>query len=162
MAFLFEFPSSTDVGSHNPSSLTHCPRSALFPFPTDRAFLFKFSSSTDVGSHNPSSLTHCPRSALFPFPTDRAFLFEFPSSTNVRSHNPPHWVQASSLTHCLRNALFPFPTDMGSHNLPFRGLVSSLTHHPMSASDTICNDPSPQLVDIVLFGLFLPSIPQSF
>ena len=38
---------------------------------------------------------------------------------------------------------------------PPSSLVSSLAHRLVSGSDTICNNPSPPLVDIVLFGLSL-------
>ena len=39
-----------------------------------------------------------------------------------------------------------------SQSTPFGGPASSLTHHSMSSSDTICNSPSPPLADIVLFS----------
>ena len=38
---------------------------------------------------------------------------------------------------------------------PFEGPVSSLAHHSMSSSDTICNSSSPLLVDIICFSLLL-------
>ena len=48
------------------------------------------------------------------------------------------------------------PTSLLAHHLvstPLWGTASSLTHHPVSGSDTNCNDSGPQLADIVLFGL---------
>ena len=44
-------------------------------------------------------------------------------------------------------------TGTPSHVYPFRGRASSLACRPVPSSDTICNGPSPPLVDIVLFGL---------
>ena len=74
-------------------------------------------------------------------------------------------------TQCPRWHSFPSPIDVGSPNPPpsrpsvlagtppcvhpLRGSAFSLTHCPVSSSDTICNSSSPQLTDIVLFGLSL-------
>jgi len=44
----------------------------------------------------------------------------------------------------------------------FRGSASSLVHHPVSGSYTICNSPSPPLSDIVFFGLSLSSFLSTF
>ena len=55
----------------------------------------------------------------------------------------------------IRNALFPSSTDVGSHNPPLRSLASSLAHRLVPDSNTICNSPSPPLVDIVLFEFSL-------
>ena len=52
----------------------------------------------------------------------------------------------------IRNALFSSPTEVGSNNHPSWWPASSLRHCSMSSSDTICNDPSPRLVDTVCFG----------
>ena len=94
----------------------------------------------------------------------------FSSPTDVELHNPPPFGAgpASSL------ALIPFsnwcetaqstplqgPASLLAHHLmstPLRDSASSLTHRPKPGSNTICNDPSPLLADIVLFGLSLPS-----
>ena len=57
---------------------------------------------------------------------------------------------------------FPSLINVGSHNPPLRGPTCSLTHHPVSGSDTICNSPSPPLAYIVLFGFFLSGFPSRF
>jgi len=88
----------------------------------------------------------------------------------------------------INNASFSSPTDMGSHNPPpfeaqcfcwhsFPSPIDSLLQsmwdspiHPHSRLhclmfdfDTLCNNPSPPLTNIVLFELSLPSFfPQGF
>ena len=42
------------------------------------------------------------------------------------------------------------------------GSVSSLAHHPMSGSNTICISPNPPLAYIVFFGLSLLDFPSRF
>ena len=61
----------------------------------------------------------------------------------------PIWGPASSL------ALIPFSNRCGTStkSTPLRASVSLLTHRSVSGSDTICNNSSPPLADIVLFGL---------
>ena len=44
---------------------------------------------------------------------------------------------------------------MGPPIHPLQSLVSSLAHRPVSGSDTICNNPSPPLANIVFFRLSL-------
>ena len=67
----------------------------------------------------------------------------------------------------LKNASFPSPIDVESHNPLPLGPASSLAHHSVSDSDTICratiysNSSSP-LVDIVFFELSFPSFPSRF
>ena len=54
----------------------------------------------------------------------------------------------------ISNALFPYLQpmwDLAIH--PLVSPTSSLAHHPMSGSDTICNSPSLPLADIVFFVL---------
>ena len=78
----------------------------------------------------------------------------------------------------IKRASFPFPTDVGSHNPPpFKaqhpcwhtaqcpppsGLSVPLVHCPMSGSNTNFNNPSPPLVDIVLFEFSLSAFPSKF
>ena len=99
----------------------------------------------------------------------------FSSPTNVGSHNPPPPLQGptSSLAHVLSPINVgppPNPPPSGANILtdtlprvtPFQGTSSSLAHRPVSGSDTICNDPSPPLADIVLYGLSLSGFPSRF
>ena len=82
----------------------------------------------------------------------------------------------------IKNASFSSPTDVGSHNLPLfdaqrprwhsfpspinvgppihalSNPASLMAHRSVSGSDTICNNPSPPLGDIVLFGLSLSGL----
>ena len=61
----------------------------------------------------------------------------------------------------IKNASVSSLTNVGSHNPPpsgssvLRDPASSLAHHSVSDSDTVCNGPSPPLANIVLFGLSL-------
>ena len=43
---------------------------------------------------------------------------------------------------------------------PLRGTARRMTHHPVSGSNTICNDPEPPLEHIVFFGLSLLGFPS--
>ena len=52
--------------------------------------------------------------------------------------------------HTLRS-LLKLTWDLTIHSL--EGLTFSLTHYSISTFNTICNDPSPPLTDIVLFAL---------
>ena len=52
----------------------------------------------------------------------------------------------------IKNASFLSPTDVRSHNSPPWRLSFSLAHCLVSGFDTICNSPSPSIVDIVRFG----------
>ena len=85
------------------------------------------------------------------------------------SHIHPLWAQRPRWYSLLS------PIDVGSHNpppfgalahylvsTPLRGSVSSLAHRPVSGSDTICNSPSPPLVNIVFFGLSLSGFLSKF
>ena len=57
------------------------------------------------------------------------------------------------------------PTSLLAHclvSIPLWDSTSSLARCPVSGFDTICNDPSPPLVDIILFKLSLPSFPSRF
>ena len=91
----------------------------------------------------------------------------------MRSHNPPPLrCPVFSL------ALVPFSNQCGTSQSTFlkpnvlastpprvhlfRGSASSLSHRPVSTSDIICNNQSPPLEDIVLFGLFLSGFPSRF
>jgi len=75
--------------------------------------------------------------------------------------NPPHILfvlirYASSSTvqrfHIfIRNVSFSSLTDIESHNPPLREPASSLTHHPVSDSNTICNITNTSLTDIARF-----------
>ena len=99
----------------------------------------------------------------------------FSSPTDVELHNPPPFGAgpASSL------ALVPFsnrcetaqstplqgPASLLAYRLvstSLRGSASSLAHRPEPGSNTICNDSSPLLTDIVLFGLSLPGFLSRF
>ena len=71
----------------------------------------------------------------------------FSSTTNVGSHNPPPF---GAKCPCWHTASCP----------PLQGPASSLTHHPVSGSNIICNDPSPPLADIVLFAPSLSGFPS--
>ena len=53
----------------------------------------------------------------------------------------------------IRNVSFPSPTYVRSNNSPLGSLASSLTQRPLFGSDTICNSPSPPLIDMVSFDL---------
>ena len=64
----------------------------------------------------------------------------------MRPHNPPTSGQRLLLVHYLVST-------------PLRGSTSSLAHCLGSGSDTICNRPSPPLLDIVLFWLFPFGLP---
>ena len=92
----------------------------------------------------------------------------FPSPIDVRSHNSPPWepsVLAGIPARCL--AMIPFVTTQLSFplwaspqdfktRLLWRGsspTPTSVSHRPMTGSDTICNSPSPPLAGIVHFGL---------
>ena len=98
----------------------------------------------------------------------------FSSTIDVRSHNsPPLGPSILTGTHSLLQLMWdppihpPFqgPTSLLAHRLvstPLRRSSSSQAHHPMSSSDIICNSPSPQITDIVLFGLSLSSFPSMF
>ena len=62
----------------------------------------------------------------------------------------------------------PLQPDVGSHSPPPFGAQRAWCPPPLvlssavSSSDTICNSPSPPLVDIVLFGLSLSDFPSRF
>ena len=63
--------------------------------------------------------------------------------------NPPPLGPASLLAHRLVST-------------PLRVSASSLAHCLVSSSNTICNDPSSPLADIVIFGLSLPGFLSKF
>ena len=97
----------------------------------------------------------------------------FSSPTNVGSHNPPPSVPSALADTCFllnrcrtpQSTPLRSPTSFLAHHLvstPFRGSTSSLAHRPLSSSDTICNNPSPPLVDNVLFRLSLSGFSSRF
>ena len=95
-----------------------------------------FSSPTDVGSHDPP-------------PSEPNVLTDTHSSLQSMWDPPIHPLQG--------------PASLRAHQLvstPLRGSPSSLTHRPMSGSDTIYNNSSSPLAYIVLFGLFLSDFPS--
>ena len=53
-------------------------------------------------------------------------------------------------------------TDIPPRVYPIRETAKRLAHRPVSSSDTICNDPDPQLADIVLFGLPLKALKRIY
>ena len=77
--------------------------------------------------------------------------------------HPPSGFNALADTHSLLQSiwdpLFHPPSGPSvlagtpSHVHPLWDSTSSLAHRSMSDFDTICNDPSPPLADLVLFGL---------
>ena len=140
--------------------------------------MFRSPSPTDVGSHNPPSLG--PASSLAHRPV-------FGSNTICNSLSSPlanivhfgHYV--SPLASRFKNSstrekfLYPYekyfillsflsPTDLGSHNPPSLGPTSSLAHHPVSGSNTICNSLSlsPPLADIVHFDHYVSPLTSRF
>ena len=122
-----------------------------------------FPSSIDVISHNPP-----------PFEAQRPRQHSISSPINVKSHNPPPsepsvlastqsplhsmWdltIQPPSGPSVLTDTRSPLQSmwDLTIHAL--QGSTSSVAHHPMSDSYTICNSPSPSLANIVIFELSL-------
>ena len=95
----------------------------------------------------------------------------FSSPTDVRSPSLGPSVLASTRSF-LQSMLDPHqihplrgPASLLAHRLmstPLWNSASSLTHRSMFGSDTICNGPSPLLVDIVLFGLYFSDFPTRF
>ena len=84
------------------------------------------------------------------FGAQRPRWHSFLSPTDVGpSPNHPLWGSTSLLAHHLVST-------------PLRETTRRLAHRPMSSSDTICNDPSPPLTDIVLFKLSLTGFPSMF
>ena len=98
-----------------------------------------FSSPTDVGYHNLP-----PLGPSVPTGT-RSFLQSMWDPYQIHPPSGPAFLLAHRLV-----------------STPLRGTTSSLAHHPVSGSDSICNGPSPPLVDIVLFRLSLSSFPLRF
>ena len=99
--------------------------------------------------------------------------FSFSSPINVGSHNPtPAGPNVLANTRSLFQLMWDSPvhppsgfnvlTGTPSRVHLFRGLASSLTHCPVSGSDTICMSLSPPLADIVLFGLFFSGFHSRF
>ena len=94
------------------------------------------------------------------------------SPTDVRSHNPlPFGPSVFTGTHSLLQSMWdppihPLrgPTSLLPHRLvsPLRGSTSLLAHHPVFDSNTICNDPSLLLADIIFFGLSLSGFSSRF
>ena len=107
----------------------------------------------------------------FPHPYKECFVL-LPNRCGI-SQSTPLRVPASSLTLVLfsnrcgtpQSTPFQGPTSLLAHRLLSTLLQSStslLAHRPMCGSDTICNDPSPSLANIVLFGLSLSGFPSRF
>ena len=99
-----------------------------------------------------SLLVHCPIST-----PGNTLLTHYPVSTPLRNS----LLADTSLSVCplSENRLL---TNTSLSVCPFLGTTSSLAHRLLSGSDTICNDPSPLLVDIVLFGFSRSSFPSRF
>jgi len=93
----------------------------------------------------------------FPHPYKGCFVL-LPNRCGI-SQSTPLRVPASLLALVIfsNRCGTPQSTSSGtpSHVHPLWGSTSSLAHHPVSGSDTICNSSSPPLADIVLFGLSL-------
>ena len=84
-----------------------------------------------------------------------------PLSTDVRSHNtlPPGPSVLVSTCYCFVSLFYRCGI---SQSTSLRGTASSLAHDLVFDSDTICNDLSPPLVDIVFFGLSFLGFPSMF
>ena len=142
-----------DLSPHLPNIVFFPPGLPLKAFKTrllERSFhipikIVSFSSTTDVGSHNPppfgASVLACTLSRVYPREVSTSLQknVSFSSPTDVRSHNPPPLGPAFLLAHRLLST-------------PLRGKTFSLTHRPMSGSDTICNGPSPPLQILSFLG----------
>ena len=96
-----------------------------------------FSSPTDVGSHNPP-----------PFGAQRPRWYSFPSSIDVGPQSTPFGAQCP----CWHTASCPPPSSLN--------LLAGTS--PGAGSDTICNDPSSPLADIVFFGFSFLVFPSVF
>ena len=96
------------------------------------------------------SSNQCGTSQSIPFGAERPRWHSFLSPIDVRHPpNPPHLGPASLLAHRLMST-------------PLQGTARRLTRCLVFSSDTICNGPDPQWVDIVLFGVSLSNFPQDF
>ena len=152
------------------SSLAHCPVSSSnticnIPSPplTD-IILFGFSLSGF-----PSKFLKRVPWERFPHPYKKCFVL-LPNKCGI-SQSTPLQGPASSLAlvpfsnRCRTPQSTPFrsPASLLVHRLvstSLRGLASSLAHHPMSGSGTICYSPNSLLADIVLFELSLSGLPS--
>ena len=117
------------------SRFSKCIRWEMFPHPYKECFVLLFN--------------RCGISQSTPLQGPTSTLAVVPFSNRCGTPNPPPSGLVPLLAHRLVST-------------PLRGSASSLVHHPMFGSDTICNSQSPPLTDIVLFGLFLLGFPQGF
>ena len=125
-----------------------------------------------MGSHNPtllggstSSLVHRPVTGfdtIWNCPSPPLGIF---SSLGFPFRASPQGFKMRLLRRgfhtLIKNASFPSLTNVGSHNPPSLGGQRPRCRS-VTGSDTICNCPSPLLVDIVLFGFPFQASPQGF
>ena len=97
--------------------------------------------TTNVGSHNPPSQ---PMWDLTIHLHNQRGISQSTFTTNVGSHNPPSQPMWDLTIH-LHNQCGTIHPSLGCQ-------TSSLAHHSVSSSNTICNSLSSPLADIIRFG----------